>query len=148
MEFEVWAVRVVDGALYPGAKTAARYDVPAIGVIPPGPVDSLTIEVAHAGELIDLAEMIIEYATEGELVPVGDTLWIYNAITSAGDTIVVHTERSAEGREGLQLYAVGWSDGERAYCSVDPCFGLPPFPEDVGALPEMPEVRSRVASVM
>lgn len=46
MQFEVWAVRNLAGQLYPGPKSSATYEVAPSGAVPPGPVDSLSIQVA------------------------------------------------------------------------------------------------------
>jgi hypothetical protein len=46
MRFEVTAVRVVDGSQLPGPPTSATYTVPPRAAEPPGPVDSLAVQVA------------------------------------------------------------------------------------------------------
>jgi hypothetical protein len=46
MEFTVWAVRNVGGTLYPGVKRSTQYNVEPTGITPPGPVDSLDVQVA------------------------------------------------------------------------------------------------------
>lgn len=116
-----------------GAQQCATFNVPMQG-LPSPQIDSITIEVAHAGGLARVDNVLITYDTTGA-VPAGDTLWRYYAVWAA-DTVLLQTEMASDPDRGLQLYGILWENGRKAYCSLDPCFGIPPIPEDVGYLPE------------
>lgn len=126
-----------------GIEECVTFNVPS-QALPPPAIDSLTIEVARldGSGLMAIDGLYITYDTS-DPVPAGDTLWRYHAL-SGPDTLLLSAQMASQ-HSGLQLYAVLWVDDERAYCSLEPCFGIPPIPEDVGALPAPHEIRMALA---
>lgn len=120
MKFEVWAVRNVDGSLYPGPRRAEQYEVAPTGIVVPGEVDSLTINVTDASGVHRRLHPELPSKITFEVPPGGgDTTWRYSPQLADGTVLKDLVVQTGAAHTGLQLTALAWSNDEVIACSGD-----------------------------